>query len=146
MRPPMSRSSSNLTILANLAPEEHPLGYSVLIRSRSANSRLRGSKRETPRGSAVEYKQFFVKAFEQQPGKWHARVKRLDGKPILVARRDQARVDEFVTSADSPTPDDALLRAIAAIDTGAFSRRGGQSAKAEPQAREAASRAPGARK
>ncbi len=94
----------------------------------------------------MEYKGFFVKAFEQTPGKWHARVKRLDGKPIVVARRDQARVDEFVTSADSLTPDDAFLRAIAAIDAGAFSRCRGQSAKAEPQARESASRAPGARK
>jgi hypothetical protein len=84
----------------------------------------------------VEYKQFFVKAFEQKPGKWRARVKRLDGKPIMVARRDKAKVDEFVTNLDSPTPDGALLRAIAAIDAGAFSRRGGQSAKTEPQARE----------
>jgi hypothetical protein len=95
---------------------------------------------------AVEYKQFFVKAFEQQPGKWHAKVKRLDGKSVLVARRDQARVDEFVTSADSPTPDDALLRAIAAIDAGAFSRRGKPSANAESQGQVSASRAPGARK
>jgi len=70
----------------------------------------------------VEYKQFFVKAFEQKPGKWRARVKRLDGKPIVVARRDKAKVGEFVTGLDSPTPDDALLRAIAAIDAGAFSQ------------------------
>jgi hypothetical protein len=77
----------------------------------------------------VEYKQFFVKAFERKPGKWRARVKRLDGKPIIVARRDKAKVDEFVTSQDSSTPDDALLRAIAAIDAGAFSRQGRQSAK-----------------
>jgi hypothetical protein len=94
----------------------------------------------------VEYKQFFVKAFEQEPGKWRARVKRLDGKPIIVARRDKTKVDEFVTSPDSSTPDDALLRAIAAIDAGAFSRRGEPSANREPQARESASRAPGARK
>jgi len=71
----------------------------------------------------VEYKQFFVKAFEQTPGKWRARVKRLDGKPIIIARRDKAKVDEFVTSPDSSTPDDALRRAIAAIDAGAFSHR-----------------------
>jgi len=116
------------TIIANPVPEEQPLSCSVLIRSRSANSACVAQKEKPLGGSAVEYKQFFVKAFEQRPGKWHARVKRLDGKPILVARRDQARVDEFVTSADSPTPDDALLRAITAIDAGAFSRRGEPSA------------------
>jgi hypothetical protein len=44
------RAASNPVIIANPVPEEHPLGCSVLIRSRSANSRLRSSKRETPRG------------------------------------------------------------------------------------------------
>jgi hypothetical protein len=69
----------------------------------------------------VEYKEFFVKAFEQRPGKWRARVKRLDGKPLIAARRDRTRVDEFVTSSDSSMAEDALLTAIAAIDSGAFS-------------------------
>jgi hypothetical protein len=92
-----------------------PLGYSVLIRSHSANSCVR-VQGKTPRGLAVEYKQFFVKAFEQKPGKWRARIKRLDGKPVVAARRDRAKVDEFVTSSDSSTPNDALLRAFAAID------------------------------
>jgi hypothetical protein len=67
----------------------------------------------------VEYKQFFVKAFERRPGKGRARVKRLDGKPILVARRDQARVRIH----RHPTML-SQLRAIADIDAGAFSRRG----------------------
>jgi hypothetical protein len=71
----------------------------------------------------VEYKQFIVKAFEQKPGKWRARVKRSDGKPLMVAGRGRVKVDEFVTGWDSSTPKDALLKAIAAIDVGAFSRR-----------------------
>ena len=71
----------------------------------------------------MEYKWFIVKAFEQKPGKWRARVKRSDGKPLMVAGRDRVKVDEFVTSLDLLTPADALLKAIAAIDAGAFSRR-----------------------
>jgi len=94
----------------------------------------------------VEYKQFFVKAFEQKPGKWRARVKRRDGQPLMVVGHNRLKIEDFVTSPDSLTPQDALLRAIAAIDADAFSRRGGQSANTEPQARESASRAPGARK
>ena len=62
-------------------------------------------------------------AFEQKHSKWRARVKRSDGKPLLVAGRDRMKVDEFVTISDSSMPKDALLKAIAAIDAGAFSRR-----------------------
>jgi len=121
------------------------LNRSVLIRSRSANARLLGSK-EAPRGSAVEYKQFIVKVFEQQPGKWRARVKRLDGKPLMVARRGKARIDEFVTSPDSATPNGALLKAFAAIDAGAFSRPGVAVGKGGTPSAGYRLRAPGARK
>ena len=72
----------------------------------------------------MEYKQFFVKAFEQRPGKWRARVKRCDGRPLMVVGHNRVKIEEFVTSPDSSAPDDALLRAIAAIDAGAFSRKG----------------------
>jgi hypothetical protein len=77
----------------------------------------------------VEYKQFIVRLFEQQPGKWRARVKRLDGKPLMVARRGKTKIDEFITSPDSATPNGALLKAFAAIDAGAFSRPGGAAGK-----------------
>ncbi len=71
----------------------------------------------------MEYKQFIVKAFEQKHGKWRATVKRSDGKPLMIAGRDRVKVNEFVTGSDSSTPKDALLKAVAAIDAGAFSRR-----------------------
>jgi hypothetical protein len=71
----------------------------------------------------VEYKEFIVKAFEQKPGKWRARVKRSDGKPLMVSGGGRVKVDEFLTGSDSLTPADALLKAIAAIDAGAFSHR-----------------------
>jgi len=76
----------------------------------------------------VEYREFFVKAFEQQPGKWRAKVKRCDGRPLMVVGHNRLKIEEFVTSPDSLTPDDALLKAITAIDAGAFSRRGEPSA------------------
>ena len=74
-----------------------------------------------PGGSAVEYKQLIVKAFEQAPGKWRASVKRLDGKPLMTIGR--AKLAQFITGLDSVTANDALLMAIAAIDAGAFSCR-----------------------
>ena len=85
----------------------------------------------------MEYKQFFLQAFERKPGKWRARVKRSDGQPLMIGP-DKAKIDQFVTSPDALTPEDALLKAIAAIDADAFSRRGRPSANTEPQARESA--------
>ena len=71
----------------------------------------------------MEYKQFIVTAFQQRPGKWRARVKRCDGRPLMVAGEKRVTIEEFVTGQDSLTPQDALGRAIEAIDAGAFSRR-----------------------
>ena len=71
----------------------------------------------------MEYKQFFVKAFEQKPGKWRARVKRCDGRPLMVVGHNRLKIEDFVTSPDSLTPQDALLRAIAAIDASTSAQR-----------------------
>ncbi len=72
---------------------------------------------------AVEYKHFFVKAFQREPAKWRASVKRLDGKPLMLVSPDRLKLDQFITGVDSLTPKDALLLAVAAIDAGTFSRR-----------------------
>src|SRR5271170_4244376 len=85
-----------------------------------ANYRMCFCSRE-PWGSAVEYKQLIVKAFEQAPGKWRASVKRSDGKPLMIIGR--AKLVQFITGLDSVTANDALLMAIAAIDADAFSCR-----------------------
>jgi len=74
----------------------------------------------------VEYKHFIIKALEPKPGKWRASIKRLDGKPIMLVGPGRVKLDQFVTGADSSTPRDALLLAIAAVDAGAFSRRSGR--------------------
>ena len=70
----------------------------------------------------MEYNQHIVKAFQQAPGKWRASVKRLDGKPLMVVGR--FKLAQFITGVDSSAAKDALLMALAAIDAGAFSRRG----------------------
>jgi hypothetical protein len=50
----------------------------------------------------MEYKQFVVKAFEREPGKWRANVERADGKVLLraMARRRRA-LDKFITGMDA---------------------------------------------
>jgi hypothetical protein len=71
----------------------------------------------------MEYKQFVVRAFEREPGKWRASVERANGKALLkaIARRRKA-LHAFVTGVDATTADAAMQMAIAAIDANAFSR------------------------
>jgi hypothetical protein len=72
----------------------------------------------------MEYQQFSVTAFERQPNKWRARIRRLDGMPVLI--QGLKRLDQFVTGIDSETAQAALLTAMAAIDAGTFSRNRAQ--------------------
>jgi hypothetical protein len=67
----------------------------------------------------MEYKQFVVRAFEREPGKWRAKILRPIGKPL---RTGQNRVVRFITGVDRTTASAALLVALEAIDAGAFSR------------------------
>ena len=76
--------------------------------------------------SAMEYKQFIVKLFEREPGKWRATVRRSDGRPDgLRPRKSETRRICYWHSA--MTAEAALLAAMAAIDAGAFAegRRAG---------------------
>jgi hypothetical protein len=68
----------------------------------------------------MEYKQFFVRGFEQQPGKWRARIRRADGKPIKIT--SGKKLEQFTTGLDVTTELDAILMAVAAIDAKSFSR------------------------
>ena len=70
----------------------------------------------------MEYKQFIIKLFEREPGKWRATVRRSDGKPPMVSGRGRVKLSEFVTGVDAITAAAAMLAAMAAIDAGAFSR------------------------
>ncbi|MGC2694151.1 MAG: hypothetical protein WA738_00010 [Candidatus Angelobacter sp.] len=71
----------------------------------------------------MEYKQFVVKAFEREPGKWRASVERANGKALLraMARRRRA-LDKFITGMDATAAESAMRMAMAAIDANAFSR------------------------
>jgi len=72
----------------------------------------------------MEYQQFSVTAFERQPHKWRARIRRLDGMPVLI--QGLSKLDQFVTGIDGETAQAALLAAIAAIDAGTFLRNRGR--------------------
>ena len=69
----------------------------------------------------MEYKQFVVRAFEREPGKWRAKILRPDGESLIKGRK---RIVQFVTGLDRTTPSAALIAALEAIDAGAFSRAG----------------------
>jgi hypothetical protein len=64
----------------------------------------------------MEYKQLVVQAFEREPGKWRASIRRADGKPAKVIggkKLDQSITDERTAAA-------AILMAMAAIDAATF--------------------------
>jgi hypothetical protein len=67
----------------------------------------------------MEYKQFVVRTFEREPGKWRAKILRPIGKPL---RTGQNRVVQFITGVDRTTASAALLAALEAIDAESFSR------------------------
>ena len=67
----------------------------------------------------MEYKQFIVRAFESEPGKWRAKILHLTGKPLVTGRE---RIVQYTTGLDRTTASAALLAALEAIDAGAFSR------------------------
>ena len=71
----------------------------------------------------MEYKHYVVTAFQQEPGKWRAGVKRSDGTPLAVVGPHRVKIAQSVTHVDSSTAEDARSMAIEAIDAGAFSLR-----------------------
>jgi hypothetical protein len=70
-------------------------------------------------GLPVEYKQFTISAYQREPGKWRARVRRTSGRPLISGR---TKLLEFLTAKDGASEADAMTMAIEAIDAGAFSR------------------------
>jgi len=68
----------------------------------------------------MEYKQFLIRVFENEPGKWRASVQRANGKPLFAGR---PKMGKFITALDATTAEGALQMALAAIDQGAFSRQ-----------------------
>jgi hypothetical protein len=67
----------------------------------------------------MEYKQFIVRAYEREPGKWRASVERADGNAIM-AMTNRRKLAKFVTGLDAKSAQAAMQMAIAAVDAGAF--------------------------
>ena len=63
---------------------------------------------------------FVVKAFEREPGKWRANIRRADGKPVKVI--SGKKLEKSVTRFDAGTAVDAIRMAMVAIDAGTFVR------------------------
>ncbi len=68
----------------------------------------------------MEYKRFVVRAFEQEPGKWRANIRRADGKPVKVI--GGKKLEQSVTRFDAHTAVAAIRMAVAEIDAGTFVR------------------------
>lgn len=69
----------------------------------------------------MEYKRFIIDAFEREPGRWRAHIIRRGGKPLTATHR--AKLQVFVTETDSTSAGEAMIVAMAAIDSGMFFRK-----------------------
>src|SRR5262249_33256625 len=65
---------------------------------------------KTQGSRAMQYKGLEITVFEQEPGKWHARIVAANGRP---SKGDDRQLLEFVTSASAV---DALTLAMEAVD------------------------------
>ena len=61
----------------------------------------------------MQYKGFDIRAFEQEPGKWRARIVKVNGKPLKATSRN---LRKFETSVDLSSAVDALISAMQAVD------------------------------
>jgi ribosomal protein L34 len=75
----------------------------------------------------MDYKEFTINAFEREPGKWRARVRRASGRSLITTRR--TKMQEFITGIDADSASKAMVMAMDAIDAGAFSGRGARSSQ-----------------
>ena len=68
----------------------------------------------------MEYKQLYLKAFEREPGKWRADIRRADDNPLKVTGRKKLK--NIVTKLDATTAVAAMVMAMALIDAESFAR------------------------
>jgi hypothetical protein len=64
----------------------------------------------------MQYKQFFINAFQVRRGGWRVIISRSDGTPLAFKSQGLSRT--FVTGTEEKTAADALLVAIDMIDWG----------------------------
>ena len=70
--------------------------------------------------SRMEYKGFYVQAFEREPGKWRANIRRVDGKLVKVVSRE--KLEKSATKLDATTAVAAMVMAMDVIDAETFVR------------------------
>ena len=75
---------------------------------------------KTHRGRAMQYKGLEITAFEQEPGKWRARIVAANRQPL---KGDDRQLLETLTSANLSSPVDALTLAMQAVDAAGLSFR-----------------------
>jgi hypothetical protein len=73
-----------------------------------------------PAMSGITYKAYVIDAFQRDPDKWRANIRKLNGKKIRVAVPPSV-LDEATTPADAPTAEKAVELAKKAIDAGGLS-------------------------
>jgi hypothetical protein len=81
---------------------------------------LTGSHVKAPqeaRKKTMEYNTYSILPFEEQPGRWFAKIQRLDGRPIKRVGVDGAK-ESITTPAARYSADDAIAFAKEAIDGG----------------------------
>jgi len=105
------------SLVAIVTTRDVHLSSSVFAYSRA---RLLVTASKTWLVSCMEYKQFRVQAFEREPGKWRANVRRGDGKPVKIVGRE--KLEKFVTRFDAGTAGATIAMAMAVIDAGMLVR------------------------
>lgn len=68
----------------------------------------------------MNHKGFSISAFEQEPGKWRARISRASGRRFSSAGR---KLRGYLISDDQSSASAAVKMAMDAIDAGYFSRK-----------------------
>ena len=68
---------------------------------------------KTHRGRGMQYKGLEITAFEQEPGKWRARIVAANRQPL---KGDERQLLETLTNANLSSPVDVLTSAMQAVD------------------------------
>jgi len=66
----------------------------------------------------MKYKTFRINVFEQEPGKWRARITRAHRRPLKPTKN----LGEFTTSVDHSSAVEAMTKAMEMVDAVSFSR------------------------
>jgi hypothetical protein len=66
----------------------------------------------------MKYKTFRINIFEQEPGKWRARITRAHRRPLKATKE----LGQFAANVDHSSAVEAMTRAMEMVDAASFSR------------------------